>query len=836
MFGWLKDALSSREKTDPQADANDTSDSAPKPDGAVRAYEEQIARGNHFLDQGRPKEASDAYRQAVSLRPDDAMARVNLGFALLEQGLLDDARQSLQQAVRLEPSNADALYMLGTISASRSQFDQAIDLFSKVLETKPDFEIVYGELCRALFQAGRLEDARGVARKGIGLFPETADLQCYQGNLLVAEKDFANAIPCFRKALSIQPGYAEAYSGMGLALRGNKQLEEAVGSCRHAIAIKPDFAEAHYNLGLALKNQGLLDDAIRSYRKALVLNPAFAEAYNDLGLALKEQGKLEEAAESCRHALTLKPGHAEAYRNLGLIFQEQGKLDLAVEYYLKAISIEPNSALAHNNLACTFQKQGKLDAAIERYRQALSLEPDSVEIHNNLGSALQLQGNLDEAIEYFHKALVLEPDCIEARGNLLFVLSYHAGHGAAEYLAEALLYGKTLGASARPYAAWKTGQDSPDVQPLRVGLVSGDLRNHPAGFFLESILQHLDPARVELLAYPTQSVEDDLTARIKPRFAAWHSLVGLNDEAAAKRIHEDGVHVLIDLAGHTAHNRLPVFAWKPAPVQVTWLGYFASTGVAEIDYLLADPVSVPAAEQARFTEKIWYLPDTRLCFTPPAENAGLAVNALPALRNGTLTFGCFQNLTKINEAVLAAWGRIFQALPNARLRLQSKQLNSHTMRDAILQRLDRVGIAASRVTVHGQSPREAYLAAHAEVDIILDTFPYPGGTTTCEALWMGVPTLTLAGDSLIERQGASMLSCAGLQDWVARDTDDYVSLALRHAADLDGLAKLRLGLRQKVLASPLFDAPRFAANLDTALHDMWRQKAARDPGSLGLNR
>jgi predicted O-linked N-acetylglucosamine transferase (SPINDLY family) len=831
MLGWLKNVLSARGETGQRANSGDTAGGARASGGSVGEYEEQIGRGNRLLDQGRPKEAADAYRQAVSLRPDDAIPRVNLSFALMEQGLLDDARLSLEQAVRLEPSNADALYMLGTISASRGQFDQAIDLFSKVLETKPDFEIVYGELCRALFQAGRLDDARSVARKGIGLFPETAALHCYLGNLLVAEKDFANAIPCFRKALSIQPGYVEAYSGMGLALRGNKQLEEAVESCRRAIAIKPDSADAHYNLGLVLKNQGLLDDAIRCYRTALALNPVFAEAYNDLGLALKEQGKLEEAAESCRHALTLKPGHAEAYRNLGLIFQEQGKQDVAVEYYLKAISIEPNSALAHNNLACSLQKQGKLDAAIDRYRQALSLEPDSVEIHNNFGSALQLQGNLDEAIEYFHKALLLEPGCIEARSNLLFVLSYHAGHGAAEYLEEALLYGKTLGASARPYAAWKTGQDSPDVQPLRIGLVSGDLRNHPAGFFLESILQHLDPARVELVAYPTQSLEDDLTARIKPRFAAWHSLVGLNDEAAAKRIHEDGIHVLIDLAGHTAHNRLPVFAWKPAPVQVTWLGYFASTGVAEIDYLLADSVSVPAAEQARFTEKIWYLPDTRLCFTPPAENPGLAANTLPALRNGYITFGCFQNLTKINDAVLAAWGRIFQALPNARLRLQNKQLNSHAMRNAILQRLHRVGIATSRVMVHGQSPREAYLAAHAEVDIILDTFPYPGGTTTCEALWMGVPTLTLAGDSLIERQGAGMLSCAGLLDWVARDTDDYVGLALRHAADLDGLAKLRLGLRQKVLASPLFDAPRFAANLETALHDMWRKRPGRDPGT-----
>ena len=331
------------------------------------------------------------------------------------------------------------------------------------------------------------------------------------------------------------------------------------------------------------------------------------------------------------------------------------------------------------------------------------------------------------------------------------------------------------------------------------------------------------------MAYPTHPLEDDLTARIKPRFSAWKPLVGLNDEAAARMIHDDGIHVLIDLAGHTAHNRLPVFSWKPAPLQITWLGYFASTGVSEIDYLLADPISVPPSHQAHFTEQIWYLPDTRLCFTPPTETERLAIVPPPVLRNGYITLGCFQNLTKLNDNVLAIWARILRGLPNARLRLQSKQLNSEAMRSSTLQRMASVGIPLSRVVLHGQTTREDYLAVHAEIDIILDTFPYPGGTTTCEALWMGVPTLTLAGDTLIERQGACMLTCAGLGNWVAGDMDDYVSLALRHAADVEGLTQLRLGLRQQVLASPLFDAPRFAMHLEEALYDMWRSKMRPKP-------
>jgi protein O-GlcNAc transferase len=301
-------------------------------------------------------------------------------------------------------------------------------------------------------------------------------------------------------------------------------------------------------------------------------------------------------------------------------------------------------------------------------------------------------------------------------------------------------------------------------------------------------------------------------------------LTGLSDEAAARLIHADGVHVLIDMSGHTGYNRLPVFAWKPAPVQVSWLGYFATTGVAEIDYLLADQVGVPEARQAQFTESLWYLPDTRLCFTAPA--ADLAVAPLPALANGRITFGCFQNLTKVNEGVLELWGKVMAALPDATLRLQCKQFSEPALVAQLQQRLQRHGIDPARVATHGSAQRAAYLAAHAEVDMILDTFPYPGGTTTCEALWMGVPTLTLAGDSLLARQGASLLSAAGLAQWVANSQEEYVAKAVAFASDLPELAALRAGLREQVLASPLFDAPRFARHFEEALWGMWQHHRA----------
>jgi protein O-GlcNAc transferase len=283
--------------------------------------------------------------------------------------------------------------------------------------------------------------------------------------------------------------------------------------------------------------------------------------------------------------------------------------------------------------------------------------------------------------------------------------------------------------------------------------------------------------------------------------------------------------VLLDLSGHTAKNRLPMFAWKPAPVQVSWLGYFASTGVAEMDYLLADATGVPHQHQSHFSETVWYLPDTRLCFTPP--NTDLAVTPLPSLSNGFVTFGCYQNLAKVTDEVLNVWGRIFAALPQARLRLVSKYLKDPSVVAQLQLRLQQCGIAASRISLHGAIPRQDYLASHAGVDMVLDTFPYPGGTTTCESLWMGVPTLTLAGDTLLSRQGASLMTAAGLPDWIATSEDDYVAKAIAFSQNVPQLATLRAGLREQVRTSPLFDAPRFAKHFEQALWEMWQAKQER---------
>ena len=662
------------------------------------------------------------------------------------------------------------------------------------------------------------KDALLALQKAAQLLPDDAASHFNLGNALKALGQLEEAVASYRRALKIKSDYAEAYCNMGAALRDSARFEEAVASYRQALAINPVYPRVYSNLGLALNDLGKFEEAAESSRRAIEIKPDYAEAHNNLGLAFKGMGKLADAEASFRTALALKPDFAEAHNNLGLILGEFGQYEAAAQSFRRTLEINPDFVKAYCNLGYAQLVLGQLEDAVASLNRALEINPDYVEAHNNLGYLQRELGQFEDAAKSFRRALQINPEYIDGFNNLLFSLNYTATGKSAESLDYARQFGRVSAGKVRArYTAWLS-----IVNPyrLRVGLVSGDMRDHVAGYFLEGLLAHIDPAHIELFAYSTSHKEDEITARLRPYFSEWKSLLGKSDEAAAQLIHSDGVHVLLDLSGHTAHNRLPVFAWKPAPVQASWLGYFATTGVAEMDYVLVDEVGVPEAQRDQFTEAVWYLPDTRLCFTPP--KVDIPVAPLPALSNGYITFGCFQNLPKVSDEVLAVCGEIFAALPKTRLRLQCKQLGEPAQVEKMLSRLARYGVGSERVNIHGAVSREDYLSAHAEVDMILDTFPYPGGTTTCEALWMGVPTLTLAGDRLLSRQGASLLAAAGLPDWVAANRSEYISKAIAFAGDLPKLSALRAVLRQQALASPVFDAKRFARNLEEALWGMWK--------------
>jgi predicted O-linked N-acetylglucosamine transferase (SPINDLY family) len=328
-------------------------------------------------------------------------------------------------------------------------------------------------------------------------------------------------------------------------------------------------------------------------------------------------------------------------------------------------------------------------------------------------------------------------------------------------------------------------------------------------------------------AYPTREVEDDLTARIKPAFSTWTRIAGLSDEAAAARIRADHIDVLLDAAGHTIYNRLPLFAWKPAPLQASWPGYFASTGVRAIDYVIGDRHVLPPAEAAHFTERPWHLPDSYLCFTPPAEP--IDVGALPMLANGHPTFGYFGKLAKITDRVVAVWSRVLQSVAGAKLFVKAEHLDDPQEQQALAARFAAHGIDARRLILEGRAPRAEYLAAYRRVDLMLSPFPYPGGTTTAEALWMGVPVLRRRGDRFLSHITESLLHAAGLPEWIADDDDAYVAQAVARVGKPAELAVLRTTLRARLLASPLCDALRFARHFEDALHGMWAQHVEAAP-------
>ncbi|HEY8026674.1 MAG TPA: peptide-binding protein, partial [Burkholderiaceae bacterium] len=390
-----------------------------------------------------------------------------------------------------------------------------------------------------------------------------------------------------------------------------------------------------------------------------------------------------------------------------------------------------------------------------------------------------------------------------------------------------LRYGELVALRAREHGNGNENSKRPWTNTLdadrclRVGLVSGDFRIHPVGYFIENVLAALAAdasARMEVVAYSTHSSTDALTEKIKGSCHGWRSAFGMSDEALAECIRNDGIDILIDLSGHTGHNRLPVFAWKPAPIQASWLGYVATSGMATMDYYIADRHAVPEWQEAQFVEKVWRLPESMNCFTPPAFNH--PVSPTPALANGYITFGSFNNLTKMNDRVVALWASVLANIPHSKLLLNTKQLSDAATREATWQRFADAGIGRERVLLEYITPRANSVAAYSRVDIALDPFPYNGGTTTAEALWMGVPVLTLAGERLAGRMGVSQLSNVGLQNWIAESEADYVAKAAQ-LCDIQALATLRAGLRQQALASPLFDAPRFAGHFAQALRGMW---------------
>ena len=707
-------------------------------------------------------------------------------IAAHQEGKLQDAERLYRSILQSQPDHAGVNHNLGLLEVSAGRINEALPLFENALRAKPNLDQFWLSYIDALIMAKQPEKAKQV-------------LEQARKRGIAEEK--LSALERRRAAM------AKTRNSPSERITDRKTTRQNKGRNCPPQQQLVSLLE-HYQ-------KGRFRDAEVLARSISQEFPSHELSWKVLGAVFSATGRIPEAVRANQVAVDLSPQDADAHNNLGSTFLVLGRLDEAAESCREALRLSPNFTAAHVNLGSALHEQGKFLRAIESYNKALVLNPDCAEIHNNLGNTLISLGRLNEAEASFRKTLSINPYSLGAYSDLLFLNSsmrFDESKNRRDLQAFSDLVDSQI---STPYLNWSKHKSA---NKLRVGFVSGDFKQHPVAIFLKGLLFQLQSSSIETYAYPTNDFEGDVTNRLKTLFNSWTPLSRKTDKEAAQALHNDGIDIIVDLSGHTGENRLAVFGWRPAPIQITWLGYFASTGMPQIDYILGDPFVTPQSEAHHFTEEIWQLPESYLCFTPPDQD--LAIGSLPALKNGFLTFGCFNNLSRMTDEVVSVRAEILRNVPNSKLFLKDKQLDYQSVRDQVLSRFATHGISSARLLLEGRSTREEYLKCYHRVDIALSPFPYGGGTTSVEGLWMGVPVVTRKGSYFLSHLGESIAHNSELSDWIAHDNEDYVEKAMRFSSDLNSLGELRHGLREKLLKTPLYDLPRFARHFEEALWKM----------------
>jgi predicted O-linked N-acetylglucosamine transferase (SPINDLY family) len=665
-------------------------------------------------------------------------------------------------------------------------------------------------------RAGRLGAAEALYRQILARRPHHPGALHYLGVIAFQVGRHDLAIVSIRRALELQPADPAAHCNLGEAYRLAGRLEEAIASFHRALQLDPQFPDAWFNLGNAFKKQGQLSDAVSAYHRALDLQPRHVEALNNLGSALLAQNQLTEAEAAFRRAMALVPDYAEARNNLGTLLADQGQLDESATLLQQAIDLRRDYASAWYNLGTTEQARKHLDAALAAFRRALQLQPQWPEAQNNLGLTLIELGRPDEAVAAYRQARDLHPDDARAHSNLLHALHFHPRQDVESIAREQERWNEQFSRSAQQEAAPHANSPEPHRR-LKIGYISPDFRSHAVAFFLTPLLEAHDHAAFEIYGYANVRRPDAVTARLRKSTDHWRDIQDFTDPELVHCIREDGIDILVDLAMHTAGNRLPALAHRPAPVQVTWLAYPGGTGVEAIDYRLTDAHLDPTDQTEPIGEKPVRLPDSWCCYLPIEDFPELVPS--PASRGRAVTFGSLNQFRKIHDGLLHCWARLLKAVPATTLLMVCPHGQA---RERVRGLFAEYAIAPDRIEFVASLSWPEYVRLFERIDIALDSFPCNGMTTTCHALWMGVPVVTLAGTSAISRAGDSLLRAVGLPDWIARDEDDYLRLAKAAAIDLPKLVKLRRSLRSRMQASPLMDSRRFARNVEAAYRGLWQ--------------
>jgi protein O-GlcNAc transferase len=641
-------------------------------------------------------------------------------------------------------------------------------------------------------------------------------------------------------------GLAEAFS-----LYGQGRLKPAREQCERHLARHPDDVQGHYLLGGIAFAEKRYDDAIAAFHKAIGLGLVTGEMRFNLGEALRAAGRFPEAAEIFQALLAEDDSRGAAHDRLAQTLAALGQLDRALyhfaqaavhapsaaaahnaatalqklerpaeaeQWYRQAIEIDPTYAPAYDNLGTLLQLGGRLDEAARLHEQAIALDPSRAGARVNLANALMAEGRIAGALATLRWAMMMRPDDPVAHQNLLMGMNYDETASAAALAAESRRWAERFGSGP---ASPSHANDRTVDRPLRVGMVSADFRRHSVSYFLEPALAGLDGDRLATVLYSDVTRPDAVTERLRALAGDWRDLAGLSDEALAEQVRQDKIDILVDLSGHTAGNRLLALARRPAPVQVSWLGYPATTGLAAIGWRLTDAAADPQGlSEALHSERLYRLPGF-LCYRPDEDAPEVA--PLPALTNGFVTFGSFNALAKLAERDIGLMAAILKKVEGSKLLLKARPLADPGVRKRLVERFGRQGIGAERLELIGRAESIGeHLGLYGRIDLALDPVHYNGTTTTCEALWMGVPVVTRAGDRHAARVGASLLARAGLTEDIAGGDNAYVARAAALAADPKALAERRAGLRAKLAASPLLDGPAFARDLEAACRFIWR--------------
>ncbi len=619
------------------------------------------------------------------------------------------------------------------------------------------------------------------------------------------------------KKMLIYPNSSILFNIRGAILASKNVLDEAIINYKKSIKINANYAQAYNNLGIAFHKLNKIDTAIKNYKKALSLKKDFAEALNNLGNAYIDFEKPKDSLQYFNKALEFNPSYAEAYNGMGAANEKLGNKNDALKNYQKATEIRPDYAEAYNSLGTLYNNLSKFDESLSNYKKAIQLNTNYEKAYNNLGNLLSNLGKFDEATNAYKQAIKIKPDYPKAYSNLLLNLIYKTDFDLNYYLSEA----KKFRLNCKTIKKLKfTYKYETNPKKLRVGFVSADFGNHPGGYFTLGLLRELRKKNFELVAYPTIERKDELSRHFKPLFSKWSLIKKKDDENVVRQIINDGIHILIDLQGHSAKNRLPIFIYKPAPVQVTWLGQ-GSTGISEIDYFIGSNHITPKDEEKHYVEKVLRLPEISQCFTPP--DFDLKIENLPAIKNNFITFGCVNKLAKVNDDVIALWSKILLSVPNSKLLLKNKLLNSKEIIDTTIQRFKKQNVKKEQLILEGESKtRKELLNIYNKIDIVLDPFPFQGNTTSIEAVWMGVPIITLKGNRYISHFGESINSNLNMSNWIAENCEDYILKAKKFSSDINELSKIRTSLRQSCLQSPVFDSKRFSKHFDQMLWKIWK--------------